>query len=167
MKRILALIIILFGYSTSQAQDKIKVAINSSSTFIETYNKSSFSEDFIIEDAYRLGTTSLTTLREGVNTSLKWIELNITHNKTFQKEICRFKTMEKESFKFHGYVDEFATEMAMIFYGNSDGSFKIVIKQYNSYSEFIIFTDLYKLIGFKNLLDGNSANNEIDDIFTR
>lgn len=167
MKRKLALIIILFGVLKSQAQDKITVAIGSNSTFIETYNKNSWSDDFTLDDAYRLGPTNLKTLKDGVKTSLKWIELNNSHNKTFQKEVCRFKTMEKELFKFHGYVDEFATEMTMIFYGESDGSFKIEIKPYNSYSVFITFTDLEMLRGFKDLLDGKSANNEIDDIFKK
>jgi hypothetical protein len=167
MKIKLALIVILFGISTTQAQDKITVAIGAKSTFIETYNKNSWSEDFTLDEAYRLGPTSVKILKDGVKTSLKWIELNNSHYKTFQKEICRFKTMEKELFKFHGYVDEFAKEMTMIFYGESDGSFKIEIKQYNSYSVFITFTDLEMLRGFKDLLDGKSANNEIDDIFKK
>lgn len=167
MKIKLALIVILFGLLTTQAQDKITVAVGTNSTFIETYNKNSWSGDFTLNKAYRLGPTSLKTLKDGVKTSLKWIEINNSYYKTFQKEVCRFKTMEKESFKFHGYVDEFAEEMTMIFYGESDGSFKIEIKPYNSYSIFITFTNLDMLRGFKDLLDGKSANNEIDDIFKK
>ena len=81
MKIKLALIIILFGISTNQAQDKITVAIGAKSTFIETYNKNSWSEDFTLDEAYRLGPTSVKILKDGVKTSLKWIELNNSHYK--------------------------------------------------------------------------------------
>lgn len=165
MKIKLALILILIGIAENQAQDKLTVAIVENSTFIETYNKNSWSDDFTFDKAFRLGPTSVKVLKEGVKTSLKWIDLNNEHYKTFQKEICRFKTMEKELFKFHGYVDEFATEMTMIFHGDSDGSFKIEIKAYDSFSAFITITDLEMVKGFKALLDGKSANNDIDKIF--
>ncbi|SHM79421.1 hypothetical protein [Flavobacterium xanthum] len=167
MKKKLVIIIIFFGFAKIQAQDRITVAIGSNSTFIETYNKNSWSDEFTLTEAYRLGPTNLKTLKEGVKTSLKWIDLNDTHNKTFQKEVCRFKTTEKESFKFHGYVDQFATEMVMIFNGEVDGTFKIEIKPYNSFLVFITFTDVEMLKGFKDLLDGKSANNEVDDIFKK
>ena len=165
MKTVLAFIFIFIFLFKVSAQDKISVSKSTSSTFIETYKTSFMGDDFVLDEAYRLGPASLKILREGIKTSLKWIELNKDHQKTFQKEICRFKVMEKERYEFHGYVDEFADEMTLIFNGESDEIFKIEIKKYNGYSSFIIIEDTTMLNGFKNLLDGKSANNEIDDIF--
>lgn len=150
-----------------QAQERITVAIGKTGTYIESYDKNSFNDEFRLKSAYRLGSNTLKVLKDGIKTSIKWIELNNIHNKAFEKEICRFKAMEKETFKFHGYVDGFATEMTMSFKGESDGSFKIEIKPYNNFSTFIIFTELYMVESFKDLLDGKLAKNEIDDIFKK
>jgi hypothetical protein len=96
-----------------------------------------------------------------------WIDLNKTHKKSFEKEICRFKAMDKEQYKFHGYVEQFTEEMTLLFKGKSDGSFELIIKPYNSYSTFIKFTDKDMVEKFKALLDGKSANKEIDDVFKK
>jgi hypothetical protein len=160
----------------SNAQERIAVATNASETFIETYIKSysnidayikSYSNEFTLAEAYRLGPTSTKTLKNGIRTAIKWIDLNIEYQKDFEKEICRFKAMEKELYKFHGYVDEFTVEMTLNFKGYSDGTFKLEIKQYDSYSAFIEFRDKDMVISFRDLLDGKSANKEIDDIFKK
>lgn len=146
------------------AQDKIIVSINKIDTYIETYKKS-YSKNFILDEAYRLGPSSFKTLKEGVRTALKWIDINSEYNKTFEKEICRFKAMEKEQYKFHGYVDQFAKELILNFRGYSNGTFVIEIKEYDGYSTFIKLNEKYMVISFRDLLEGKSVNKEIDDIF--
>lgn len=163
MKKSLIIILVFIGFN-SYAQERITVLINTTETYIETYEKR-YSDKFVLDKAYRLGPTSAKTLKEGIRTAIKWIDLNITHQKDFEKEICRFKAMEKGLYKFHGYVDQFAEEMTLNFKGYSDGTFVLEIKQYNSYSTFITFSDKDMVISFRDLLDGKSANKEIDDIF--
>ena len=58
-----------------------------------------------------------------------WIDLNKTHKKSFEKEICLFKAMDKEQYKFHGYVEQFTEEMTLLFKGKSDGSFELIINR--------------------------------------
>lgn len=165
MKKHFIIILVCVGFN-SYAQERITVATNAAETFIETYKKSYISV-LILDEAYRLGPTSTKTLKEGIRTAIKWIDLNTTHQKDFEKEICRFKAMEKELYKFHGYVDEFAVEMTLNFKGYLDGTFVLEIKQYDSYSAFITFSDKDMIISFRDLLDGKSANKEIDDIFKK
>jgi hypothetical protein len=165
MKKYFIIIIVCVGFN-SYAQERITVATTAAETFIETYKKL-YSDEIILNAAYRLGPTSAKTLKEGIKTAIKWIDLNSTHQKDFEKEICRFKAMEKETYKFHGYVDQFAVEMTLNFKGNADGTFAVEIKQYDSYSTFIEFSDKDMIISFRDLLDGKSANKEIDDIFTK
>lgn len=166
MKKTLIIIFIIISGLNSYSQERITVAANSSQTFIETY-KRSYSNEFILDKAYRLGPTSAKILREGIGTAIKWIDLNVIHQKDFEKEICRFKAMDKEEYKFHGYVDQLAVEIILNFKGYSDGTFEIEIKQYDSYSVFIGFSDKDMVINFRDLLDGKSANKEIDDIFKK
>ena len=165
MKEYLITILVCVGFN-SYAQERITVVTTAAEIFMETYEKSFFNE-FTLDEAYRLGPTSTKTLKEGIRTALKWIDLNSTHQKDFEKEICRFKAMEKELYKFHGYVDQFAVEMTLNFRGNSDGTFVLEIKQYDTYSTFISFSDKDMIISFRDLLDGKSANKEIDDIFKK
>jgi hypothetical protein len=151
----------------SYSQERITVATSPTDTYLETYKKLGFknSNELVLDDAYRLGPNSAKTLKEGIITAIKWIDLNVTHQKEFEKEICRFKAMEKELYKFHGYVDEFTVEMKLNFKGYSDGTFVLEIKEYDSYSTFITFRNKDMVIGFRDLLDGKSADREIDDIF--
>jgi len=165
MKNYLIIILVCIGFK-SYAQERITVLTNASETFIETYKKL-YSNEFTLDHAYRLGPTSTKTLKEGIRIAIKWIDLNATHQKDFEKEVCRFKAMDKEPYKFHGYVDQLAVEMTLYFKGNSDGTFVLEIKQYDSYSKFISFSDKEMIISFRDLLDGKSANKEIDDIFKK
>ncbi len=88
------------------------------------------------------------------------------YHQSFEKEVCRFKAMEKEQYKFHGYVEQLTEEMTLLFEGTPDGMFELIIKPYNStYRTFIKFTEKEMIENFKNLLEGKSANEEIDDIF--
>ena len=100
MKEYLITILVCVGFN-SYAQERITVVTTAAEIFMETYEKSFFNE-FTLDEAYRLGPTSTKTLKEGIRTALKWIDLNSTHQKDFEKEICRFKAMEKELYKFHG-----------------------------------------------------------------
>jgi hypothetical protein len=165
MKKYFIIILVCVGFK-SYAQERITVATNAAETFIETYEKS-YTNQFTLDKAYRLGPTATKTLKEGIRTAIKWIDLNATHQKDFEKEICRFKAMEKELYKFHGYVAQFAVEMTLNFKGNSNGTFILEIKQYDSNSRFISFSDMDMIISFRDLLDGKSANKEIDDIFKK
>jgi len=150
------------------SQDRINVALGQNSTFIETYDYYDFTKEYSLKKAYRLGPTSLKVLRDAVNTAIKWAELNESHQKSFTKEICRFKATDKETFNFYKkHIDQFSDEIVMIFYGNLDGTFKLEVKRYNGYGEFIEITDLEMLNGFNDLLNGKSANKEIDDIFKK
>jgi hypothetical protein len=165
-KKILLTLLCLYSL-TSVSQDKINVAVGATSTSIETYRYSL--NEYYLDKAYRLGPSSLKTIKEGINTAIKWKDLNNSHLLTFSKEICRFKVMDKESYKFHGYVDGFTIELVMNFNGFSDGTFKIEIKQYDYFGSFIIIEDNDMLNGFKKLLNGKSANanSGIDDIFKK
>ena len=163
MKKYFIIILVFIGFH-SFAQERITLVTSAAETFIETYNKS-YSKEFTLDEAYRLGPSSTKTLKAGIRTALKWIDLNATSQKDFEKEICRFKAMEKEEYKFHGYVDEFAIEMTLNFKGNSDGTFILEIKPYNGYAKFISFSDKDMITNFRDLLDGKSPNKEIDDIF--
>lgn len=55
----------------------------------------------------------------------------------------------------------------MTFYGYSDGTFKITIEENNGIGTFITITETNMLSGFYDLLNGKSANKEIDDIFKK
>lgn len=160
---IVSMILTLFK---SYAQDKIMVATSTNETYIETYRKSNYMEP-ILDKAYRLGPTSTKALKEGIRTAINWINLNTQHKKAFEKEICRFKAMDKELYKSVGYIDEFAVEMTLTFRGYSDGTFLLVIKEYDSLSTFIMFIDIDMVNVFRDLLDGKSPNKEIDDIFKK
>ena len=158
MKNMIIFLLIISCFSSS-AQDKIAVTINGSEIFIETYKKSLYggysSNELSLDEAYRLGPSATGVLKQGIKTAIKWIDLNKTHNKTFEKEVCRFKAMDKEQYKFHGYVDQFTVEMTLLFKGKSDGSFELIIKPYNSsYSNFIEFNNKEMVEKFKDLLDG-------------
>ncbi|GGG12774.1 hypothetical protein [Pontibacter amylolyticus] len=160
------ILIIFLKFSTAFSQEKISVAIVGSDTYIETYSKSYYNSELSLDKAYRLGPGALSTLKQGIKKAIEWSTLNETHQKGFEKEICRFKVMKKELYKFHGYVDGFTSEMTLLFKGYEDGSFDLVIRPYNSsFDKFIEFNDKGMVKKFNNLLHGKSANKEIDDIF--
>lgn len=168
MRYIIVLLLLILTLN-SFAQDKITVLINGSETFIEKSEKSTFKrngENVLLVKAYRLGSSSSSKLKEGIKTAIRWIDLNKTHKKSFEKEVCRFKAMKKELYKTFGYVDHISDEMTLMFKGKSDGSFELLIKQSNYPNQnFISFTDKEMVEKFKDLLDGKSVNKEIDDIF--
>ncbi|MCB0371154.1 MAG: hypothetical protein KDD45_17495, partial [Bdellovibrionales bacterium] len=155
------------------AQEKIVVLINSNGTFIETYEKqkTDYSEYTIQSQSKRLGPAASKSLKEGLSTALKWIDLNKVHKKSFEKEICRFKAMDKEAWEMMGFQNSFASEMSMLFIGNNDGTFILRIGNtimVNSYfGNFLTFKDESRLKKFLGMLNGNSPDKEIDDIFKR
>jgi hypothetical protein len=164
MKKIQTLIFLLPLYCF--AQDKITVSKVANGIFIETYNYYSLNESYMIQDAYRLGPTSIKILKDAINTSIKWSKLNKEHQKEFEKEIVRFKVMNKERYKFHGYVDSFTQEFTIIFKGYDSGLFEIIIKEYDGFNDFIRIDNTTQLLNFQNLLNGKSVNKEIDEIFS-
>ncbi|WP_299818106.1 hypothetical protein [uncultured Pontibacter sp.] len=165
LKALIITIILLLQVQFAHSQAKISVSINGTDTYIETYNKT-FGDELSLDKAYRLGPGALVTLKQGTKKALEWGSLNELHQKAFEKEICRFKVMDKELYKFHGYVDQFTSEIVLLFKGFEDGSFELMIKPYNSsYDTFIEFSDKEMLQNFDNLLNGRSANKEINDIF--
>lgn len=163
--KIILLFFILIAVDLT-GQEKITVSTNPSETFIETY-ETFLSDQLVLKAAYRLGPASTKILKDGLTTALKWIALNEDHQKTFEKEICRFKAMEKELYKFHGYVDQFSVEMTLLFKGYPGGVFELEIKTYDGFSVFILFEEKEQVEKFKGMLNGKSANKEIDDIFKK
>jgi hypothetical protein len=150
------------------SQDKISVGLSPNNSIIETYNFYEYSNEYSLEKAFRLGPVSLKTLKDGVDTAIKWAEINEVHKKNFNKEICRFKATKKSTFDFYKkYIDQFSDEFNVNFYGFDDGNFKVVINSNKLIGDFIIIKDLTKLKDFKNLLSGKSVNNEIDDLFKK
>ncbi len=168
MKATIFLITLLWVLNIN-AQDKITVITNTKGTFIETYDYLSYDDSYWQKEAYRLGPSATKVLKDGIDTAFKWIDLNKTHRKTFQKEICRFKVMDKRDFDFFGYTERLTKEIKLNFKGYSDNTFEIEITGGGLVGiiPFIKISDYNYLVGFKNLLDGKSANKEIDDIFKR
>ena len=166
MKNILFILFSLVSYSIL-AQDKITVLSGSYGTYIETYNYYEWMNSYQLKKAIRLGPTSIKVLKEGTNTAIKWVKLNSEHRKQFSKEICRFRAMNKDQFEYTGYGYEYTNEYTVTFYGNYDGSFKLEIKTNNDFSEFIVINNIETLMNFKKLLNGESTNNDIDDIFKK
>ncbi|MDI6050589.1 hypothetical protein QLS31_12175 [Flavobacterium sp. XS2P24] len=160
----LQIFIILFPFLCF-SQDKITVSKGTKDTYIETYQYYSYNDSYSIKEAYRLGPSSAKLLKDAISTSIKWSKLNEEHEKKFEKEIVRFKVMDKESYKFHGYVDKFTEEFTLIFRGYEDGIFEVIIKKYDGFGDFIKIDTMNQLVNFQDLLNGKSANNEIDDVF--
>ena len=171
-------LLLIFLIGTIQAQNsiiydndfhKITVVINSKGTFIEKYDKKTITGNigsiFNLRDNYRLGPSASTSLKNGIKTAINWIDLNKTHQKTFEKEICRFKVMKKYKFDSWGYDSSHAEDMTLMFFGKSNGSFELLLKIYSSYGNFLEFNDRELVTKFKEILDGRSANVEIDEIF--
>ena len=167
--KILPFILMLFISLNLKAQDKINVAIGSFGYFIETYNYIDFNDHYEIDMVYRIGPTSGKTLKEGISTAQKWVNLNLEHNQTFSKEICRFIATEKSVYDFHGYVKEFSNDIIVTFYGFPNGVFKLKIEVYDGHMlhDFIIIENVDMLKQFQQLLNGKSANDKIDDIFKK
>jgi hypothetical protein len=173
----LILIFLSIGLTANAQERKILVALNNSGTFIETYYKNEPLKmngtvftiyDFKLNSAFRLGPSSTNTLKEGIKTAIKWIKLNEQHQKDFEKEICRFKAMDTETFKIHGYIDQFSAELILKFKGFSNGTFELEIKSnertiLGPYGE--TFDDLDYLTNFLSLLNGKAIKNDINDIF--
>ncbi|MCL9768878.1 hypothetical protein NAT47_00435 [Flavobacterium sp. HXWNR69] len=159
-------ILILFT-STIYSQDKINVLSNSKDTYIETYKYYSYNEQYSLTDAIRIGPSGMKILKSSISTAIKWVELNNNYNKQFTKEISRFKAIDKKTYDFYKkYIDQFADEYIITFYGYENGDFKVEIKKHN-YDGFIIIDNIEMLKDFKNIINGKSANNEIDDIFKK
>lgn len=160
--------VLLFA-PVSFGQEKVKISTGGSNTYIETYSKNSFrgydSGEYKLDEAYRLGPTSAKTLKSGIKKALEWADLNKEHQKEFDKEVCRFKVMDKETYKFHGYVDEFTKEMVLTFHGNSSGGCSASLKIYDSYGTFLSLDSKEDMNDILDMLNGKSVNDEIDDIF--
>ncbi len=168
MKKIILIAFFVMFSINIMSQDRIIVALGKNSSFIETYKYYDFTGEYSLQNAYRLGPTALKVLKNGTKTPINWVELNEEHQKSFIKEICRFKATDKRTFEFYKrHIDQFADEIVMTFYGYSDGTFKITIEENNGIGTFITITETNMLSGFYDLLNGKSANKEIDDIFKK
>lgn len=161
------IIILLCLVFNCLAHAKVSVSISKAGTVIEVSENSSTIQKAYSIQAYRLGPTSANVLKTGLQTALKWADLNMTHKKNFEKEICRFKAMDYEAYKHFGYVDEFSKEMKILFKGYTNGTFELKIAEYNSLFGFLNFYDKASIRKFIDLLNGKSANKEIDDIFKK
>lgn len=168
MRKILVVVFVVIFNFNVKSQDKINVGLGKVNNYIETYQYVDFLKEYSLKDAYRLGPSAIKILKSGINTAIKWVNLNEVHQKDFTKEICRFTATDKKTFDFYQkHIDQFADEIVMTFYGYSDGTFKIVIGENNNFSPFITINNMYMLDGFNDLLNGKSANKEIDDIFKK
>lgn len=161
------IIILLCLVFNCLAHAKVSVSISKAGTVIEVSENSSTIQQSYSIQAYRLGPTSANVLKTGLQTALKWADLNLTHKKYFEKEISRFKAMDYELFKHMGYIDQAALEMKILFKGYHNGSFEVVIGKYNSRDRFLYFSDKASIRKFIDLLNGKSANKEIDNIFKK
>ena len=159
MKKILVSIFILIGY-TSFSQEKITVQINTQKTTIDIDGLPT--EDceliFIGNTQIVLDKEASKTLKGGVQTAIKWIELNAVHEKSFERDICRFRFIDESTVRGKEYV-------TLIFTGYSDGSFTVKLK--SMFKLYLQFFNKKDIENFNDLLEGKSVYNEIDAIFKK
>jgi hypothetical protein len=110
-----------------------------------------------------VGPQTLLTFQSGVKKAIEWATKNEEYKKEFTKEIVRFRTMDKDTYSFYQrYIAEFSDEGKLIFSGYSYGTFEVEF----STSEFNIkLSSVESLQSLLSILQGKSANKEIDDIF--
>jgi hypothetical protein len=128
------------------------------------YPNETFWTDWKVMHEIRLGPTAEKELKYGLNKAVEWYDLNLQHKKEFEKEICRFKFIERWQYEESGY-DEFYTETwIMTFIGNADSTFRLEFQQeIGRYSDLTIKT-IEDVKDFIKILNGDTVEEE-DDIF--
>jgi hypothetical protein len=112
-----------------------------------------------------VGPQTLITLQSGVKKAITWANKNIEVQMEFTKEIGRFRTMDKQTYSFYKkYISEFSNEGKLIFNGYSDGTFQLDFEVDGSPFR-IKISSVEALESFLSLLQGKSANKDVDDIF--
>jgi hypothetical protein len=168
MVRNLLLLSILFIFSKGlHCQVKVGVLIKGNSTYIEKYQKDFENIGYQFVNSYRLGLNSSTQLKTLVKKAIEWAELNKTHKKSFEKSMGRIKVMSADEYKLHGYTDQLAQDLELIFYGYENGMFKLKICNAPCMDiiYFLEFESIEELESFYNMLLGKTISKEIDDIF--
>lgn len=115
---------------------------------------------------YWVGTTTNTNIQNALIKANKWAVLNEEKKMEFEKEIIRFRFMEKKDYEFHGYVQEFTREGKVSFRGLNDGTFECSLsfeQQDGSYSE-CNFTEITVLSNVIKMLQGKPVSKS-DEIF--
>ncbi|SHJ60807.1 hypothetical protein SAMN02745146_3514 [Hymenobacter daecheongensis DSM 21074] len=117
--------------------------------------------------SFRLGPTAATQLIKGMKKAKEWSAINQQYKKEFRKEIVRFWVMDKSTFQFHGYMQQFANTAKLIFTGRTDGTSSCLIKIEGSVmvSNFLEFNSYDEMNNFLKILEGKSAQKEVDSIF--
>lgn len=116
------------------------------------------------ERLYFVGLQHVNILKQGLKKILTWADLNRTHKKEFEKEVCRFRVMEKEEYRFHGYIPQITREVIVNFYGKDDGAFSCIFSFKEDRYE-LHFVNKVQVNDFLKLLNGQSVNKNIDNIF--
>lgn len=162
MKFLLSLLLFSFtSVSVCFSQEKsVTVVRSSKGMFIET-------ESYSNETSLRLGPTAANQLIQGMKKAKVWSTTNQQYKKEFQKEIVRFWVMDKGTFQFHGYIQQLANTAKLIFIGSSDGTSSCLIRIDGSFmvSDFLELKSYSEMNSFLKILEGKSANKEIDSIF--
>jgi len=143
---------------------QIEVTIQGSNVFLEYTTNESFN---IMKEDIRLGPSAKTSLKQALNKAVEWAELNETHKKSFEKIICSFRVMDTGTYNHFGYSEFHSKEMVIEFKGYSNGEFdlNLTIKNPPFSSSSISLNSLKQLKDFKKILNGQSINPEIDEIF--
>ena len=166
MKKIL--FFLLFILSTLAFAQNIKIVqLKSGGIFIESESDSGLGQimNYKSTKSYYAGPSGKKALINGFQKAIEWANLNEQHNKEFEKEITRLRVMNKDTYIFYKeFISEFSEEGLLNFYGYENGRFMVEL-EFRSSSTNIKFNDLDDLKSFKRILEGKSANTEIDNIF--
>lgn len=107
-------------------------------------------------------TKDLDVLKKSLETAIEWIELNKAHKKKFTKEVCcRFYAIQKYHYEINNMWDTtLAFDVSVIFKGHENGNFTLHINALGFTTSKKEFVEK-----FLKILNGKSANKDIDEIF--
>ena len=140
---------------------QIEVTIQGSNVFLEYTNN-----DYISKTNVRLGPSAKKSLNQALSKAIEWAQLNETHKKSFEKFICSFRVMDTGTYNHFGYSEFHSKEMVIKFKGYSNGEFNLYLTIKNpTHNDIKTLNSLKQLKDFKKILNGQSINPEIDEIF--
>lgn len=164
MKKIIfvLLLIIPMLFSKNSLAQSITIVHTNNGIYLEKGNDY---RNFSPQVEYRLGSSAKSILIQSIKKAIEWYDLNQLHKKSFTKEINRFKVMDKETYQFHGYVEQFTKNAKVTFAGYSNGDCVCNIEIDNNSIPFLTLSSKKAMQDFLNILQGKSANPDIDNIF--
>lgn len=159
MSKIYIIIFLLASTLLSRSQS-ISVSKNQFGAFIEIDNKLFAGS---VQGCWITNQTNL-SLQNTLNKAIDWAGINSSKRMEFDKEITRFRVMEKSTYEFYRrYIPEFSQEAKVIFAGSNDGSFKCTI--YFANMDDLVFDRTENIRNFINILQGKSGNPSVDKVF--